>query len=237
MSIHWIMQSQTLIVMADRARSHLEAAARGAVDVLLALGILLVGWILARVLSAAALWFLRGVRVNEGVRGLSGVPPGEPWRHEPSAIGAWAVYWIVVLLAVLLAADTLGFNLTLAVSERLRDVLPRIIVATFMLAFGVGMAVLLGNVTRRMFEGTGLRGSRFRGQLVSTVLTLFAVLLALEQLGLAAQFIMAIVLIVIAAAGIGIGLAFGLGCRDLARDFVVEYLRSLDRDGQERAPR
>ena len=75
MPILWTMQSQTLIVMADRARSHLEAAARGAVDVLLALAILLVGWILARVLSAAALWFLRAVRVNEGVRGLSGVPP------------------------------------------------------------------------------------------------------------------------------------------------------------------
>jgi hypothetical protein len=29
---------------------------------------------------------------------------------------------------------------------------------------------------------------------------------------------------------LGLALAFGLGCRDLARDFVVEYLRSLDRD-------
>ena len=132
------------------------------------------------------------------------------------------------------AADMLGFNLSVAVSDRLHDVLPRVIVATIMLAFGLVLAVMLGGVTRRLFEGTGLRGSRFRGQIVTAVLSVFAVLIALEQLGLAAQFIISIVVILLASVGIALGLAFGLGCRDLARDFVVEYLRSLDREGPQR---
>jgi len=54
------------------------------------------------------------------------------------------------------------------------------------------------------------------------------VLGALEQLGLAAQFIMALSVTAMAVAGLAAALAFGLGCRDLARDFVVEYLRSLE---------
>ena len=38
----------------------------------------------------------------------------------------------------------------------------------------------------------------------------------------------------LAAVGLALGLAFGLGCRDLARDFVVEYLRSMDEQGPQR---
>src|SRR2546426_1079064 len=95
------------------------------------------------------------------------------------------------------------------------------------LAMGVAIAMFLGGVARRVFAGVGLKGSRVRGQAVTIVLTCFAVLLSLEQLGLAAQFIIALGLTGVAAVGLGAALAFGLGCRDLARDFVVEYLRSL----------
>jgi hypothetical protein len=120
------------------------------------------------------------------------------------------------------------------VGDRLVDTLPRVVTATIMLAAGLVLAWILGGVTHRLFEGAGLKGSRIRGQVVTAVLSGFAVLLALEQLGFAAQFVMALGITAVAAVGIAVGLAFGLGCRDLARDFVVEYLRSLDDDKGQR---
>jgi len=66
------------------------------------------------------------------------------------------------------------------------------------------------------------------------VLSGFAVLLSLEQLGLAAQLILAIGVAATGAIGLAIALAFGLGCRDLARDFVVEYLSSLEEPTERR---
>lgn len=230
----WLLQSDTWGVMAERARTQLQSAALSTVDFLFALLVLLIGWLVARLVSGLAVPLLRTLRFNEGVRGLLGVPSDHAARHEPAKLAAWMIFWTLMLISLLLAMDALGFNLTIAVSDRLRDVLPRILVATVMLVIGVIIAIVLGSVTRRLFEGAGLRASRFRGQLVTSVLTVFAVLLALEQLGLAAQFIMTIMLIVIGAVGLALGLAFGLGCRDLARDFVVEYLRSLDREGPQR---
>jgi hypothetical protein len=94
--------------------------------------------------------------------------------------------------------------------------------------------MVFGNVTQRFFETAGMRGGRLRGQAVTVVLTAFAVLIALDQLGFAAQFVMAIGLIAVGAVALAAALAFGLGCRDLARDFVVEYLRSLDERGPQR---
>src|SRR5262249_34896201 len=122
------------------------------------------------------------------------------------------------------------------VVDRLVDALPRVVTATILLAIGLVLAWVLGASTRRLFESAGLRGSRLRGQVVTAILTGFAVLLALEQLGFAAQFVMALGVTAVAAVGLAVGLAFGMGCRDLARDFVVEYLRSLDEDSRQQRP-
>ena len=228
-----ILQSQTWNLLVERVRGMGAIAGQVITDWLLALLVVLVGWLLARLLEVITLYLLRALRFNQGVRGLLGAS-GTPLAHEPAAVASWAVRWTMVVVAVLLAFDVLGLNLTTGVSDRLVDALPRVVTATLMLAAGLLLAWLLGGATRRLFEGAGLRGSRLRGQVVTALLSGFAVLLALEQLGFAAQFVMALGVTAVAAAGLAVGLAFGLGCRELARDFVVEYLRSLDEEGRHR---
>lgn len=211
----------------DRITSRLSDAGELAVTLALAAAVLLIGWLLARGARALTLAVLRALRFNEAVRRLATGPPS-PTAFEPAAVAGWVAYWAVALFAFLVAADAMGLEVTMSVAERLRDVLPRVVSATLELVVGVAAAMAMGALTRRLFESAGARGSRLRGQVVTVVLTSFAVLLALEQLGLAAQFIMALGVTAMAAAGLAAALAFGLGCRELARDFVVEYLRSLD---------
>lgn len=228
-----ILQSQTWDLLVERVRGLLSITGQVVVDWLLALLVVMIGWLLARLLETFTLHLLRALRFNQGVRGLLGPRVPEP-GHEPAAFASWAVRWTVVVVTVLLALDVLGLNVTSGVSDRLVETLPRVVTATLMLAAGLVLAWVMGGVTRRLFEGAGLRGNRARGQVVTAILSAFAVLLALEQLGFAAQFVMALGVTAVAAAGIAVGLAFGLGCRDLARDFVVEYLRSLDDEKGER---
>jgi hypothetical protein len=172
---------------------------------------------------------LRSVRFNEAVRRAV---PG--WSadaaHEPAGLAAWAVFWVVIVFSVVLALDTLGWELGSSVGDRLRDVLPRVVASALLLLVGLVLAMLLGKVARRFFAGAGLRGARLSGQIVTAVFAFFAMVLALEQLGFAAQLVMGLGITVFASAGLALGLAFGLGCRELARDLVVEYLRSLDEE-------
>jgi hypothetical protein len=153
---------------------------------------------------------------------------GTSARHEPAAVVAWALYWAVIVASALLALEVLGFNLAGAVAGRLSEVVPRIVTSAVLFAVGSLVAMLAGALTRRFLATADIRTARFQGQLVTAVLTGFAALVALEQLGLAAQFVMALGVVSVAAAGLALALAFGLGCRDLARDFIVEYLRSFD---------
>jgi hypothetical protein len=227
MTATMLMGSTTLDELGARAMALVAETGHTAAFVLLALFVLTMGWAAARLLSAAALGVLRFARFNEGVRGLVG-PGFRSAGPEPAVLASLTVFWCVLGLAAVLSADALGLELGRAVTDRLRDVLPRVIAAAIELIGGIALAMGLGELTRRLFEGAGVRHGVLRGQVVAGVLGGFAVLVALEQLGLAAEFIVALGVTATASLGLALALAFGLGCRDLARDFVVEYLRSLD---------
>lgn len=201
------------------------------IDLLLAAIVLLIGWVAALLVSRFIQWILRATRFNEAVRRVMGTGGT---RLEPAAMVSWMAHWLVILVAVIVAADLLGFDLSHSVGDRLRDVLPRVVAATIVLAVGIVVAMAIGSVARAVLSGAGVRSSRLRSQAVVVVLVGFAFLLALEQLGLAAQFIMALGLTAVAAVALAAGLAFGLGCRDLARDLVVEYLRSSTEEAPQR---
>jgi hypothetical protein len=232
MLIITILQFQGWDILTSRLRDLGMGAEQGAINLLLALAVGLVGWALATLAAWGLRAILRAARFNDAIAGLYGT--GVAPRHEPAAFASWATYWVLIAITAILALDTLGFKISGTVSDRLAEVVPRIVAAAAILIVGLLVAMLVGGITRRFFETAGIRGARPRGQMVTIALTAFAVLVALDQLGFAAQFVMALGIAAVASVGIAFGLAFGLGCRDLARDFVIEYLRSLETERPQR---
>jgi len=226
----WVLRLLAWDDLRARFESMFEASQWGFAGLILALLVLLIGWLVARLAGGLVRWLLKASHFDGAVRRLLGSSAGP----EPSAVGGWLVSATLMAVAFLLALDVLGFELAASLSARLADVLPRLVAAAVLLAIGMMVGTLLGSVTRRAVESSGLRGARWRGQLVAGVVTTFAVLLALEQLGIAAQFVLALVVVVLSGAALALGLAFGLGCRDLARDFIIEFLRSHEDEGPRR---
>lgn len=215
--------------LAERASRMLTEAGDAALALLLALAVLFAGVLVARALGWLTDRVLHWTRFDSGVRRALG-PGAAALPGAPASLAAGVVRWGVIAFATALAADALGLDLVHTVGERLAEVLPRVVAAAIELGVGIAAAMACGAVTRRVSAGAGPRAARLRGQAVAVAAIAFAVLVSLEQLGLAAEFVTALGITVIAALGVAAALAFGLGCRDLARDFVVEYLRSLDTD-------
>lgn len=221
----WISQASELL-STDRLVRMSEVTREGLVLAVVALLVLLAGWVVAAAISGVLRFVLRQVRFNDAVRRLLG--PETMGTHEPSAMASWAAHWILLLASSVIACDVVGLRLGPSLAERFRDVLPRVLASGVLFAAGALLAMMMGALTRRFFDSAGLSGGRWRGQVVTVVFTFFSVLLAVEQLGFAIQFVMGIGLVLAGAGGLALALAFGLGCRDLARDFLVEYLRALD---------
>ncbi len=202
-----------------------DGLVHGAFSVLVAAGVLAGGWVIAKLASSAmgriAIAMRGSARSGRSVTADDGTPV------EPGALVRTAAFWLVMILAAALASEVLGLRLGRSVASRLGEVVPRIITSALLFAIGTLVAIFVGRLTRSFLDNAQLRSSRMQGQVVTAVLTGFSGLLALEQLGFAAQFVMMVGVVAAATAGAGVALAFGLGCRELARDFVVEYLHSL----------
>ncbi|HZE18537.1 MAG TPA: hypothetical protein VE402_00325, partial [Candidatus Angelobacter sp.] len=145
-------------------------------------------------------------------------------------------FWAIILAAILVSLRVVGMDLAPSITARLQDVVPRVLTSALVLLLGVPIAMAAGRIIGTLLAQTGVRLGRLRSQMLVSVLVAFMVLLALEQLGLAAQLVMAIGIATVGAVGLALALAFGLGCRDLARDLVVEYLRAADNEAPSDRP-
>lgn len=214
--------------------TRVQAMLSGAGDTLAATGLAIVvvavGALLARLLGWAVTALLGALRFDAAIRSLA---RAESLRPSPTALLGWAVRWTILLFSILLAGDLLGFELTSAVSARLGDLLPRVTVAAIVLVAGLLLSLAFAWTARRLFQTAGIAGEA-PSRVVAGVLGTFSVLIAVEQLGLAAQVVTWIAVTIVGSVGLAFALAFGLGCRELARDFLVELLRSLHDDAPPR---
>ena len=194
---------------------------------LISMGVFLLGWILATLLSrlVQALFSLIGVDTSYArLRQQGGLAP----ELSPSRFAGYIIFWAILLAAVLVSLRVAGMNLAPSITARLQDVVPRVLTSALVLLLGVPIAMAAGRIISTLLAQTGVHLGRLRSQMLVSVLVAFMVLLALEQLGLAAQLVLAIGIAAVGAVGLALALAFGLGCRDLARDLVVEYLRAAE---------
>ena len=234
MIMTWILQVSPWDRATETGERTLEFAQRSGVLLLTAVALVLAAWVAAAIAGALSRTLLRLVRFDEGVQRLLGEPGTV--RLQPSRAVTAAVRGSIWLLAALFGSELLGLRLASSVGARLEEVVPRIITAAVLLLVGALLALSLGAALRHLLDRAGVRAARFQGQVATLSLMAFSILLSLDQLGFAAQFVMALGVVAVAAAGLGLALAFGLGCRELARDFLVEYLRALE-DSEPRPPR
>jgi hypothetical protein len=193
------------------------------------------GWLVALLLG-------RATQMLIGMTGVDGsaarLAPAQLARPEmlPSRLMGYAVFWVAFLCACIVALRVVGLDLAPSIAARLQDVVPRVVTSALVLILGIPIALAASRILNAILAPTGVRPGRIRSQAVVALLIGFTALIALEQLGIAATLVMAIGVTVVATAGLALALAFGLGCRELARDLIVEYLRASDEGAPKRSP-
>jgi hypothetical protein len=204
----------------------LYVVSRGLLLLILAGLVALAGWLLATLLARAARAIVSWTGADTPVRRLS----AGSMRDEllPSRVASYTVFWCVLLVGSVLALRIVGIDLVPSIALRLQDIVPRVVTSALVLVIGIPVALAASRLLNAILEPSGMRRGRIRSQAVVALLVGFTILLALDQLGFAAQFVLAVGIAAVAAAGLALALAFGLGCRELARDLIVEYLRASE---------
>jgi hypothetical protein len=182
-----------------------------------ALLIILIGWIVAGILARIVTEVLRRAGADRLFAEHGGEVYGAQSRKiQPSVVAGELVKWLIRIVFLVAAANVLGLT---QVSELLNDVLlwiPNLIVAAIILL----LAPLLARFVRGAIEvGAGQMGfsnAPLLGRIAEIAIVAFAVVIAINQIGIAANLVNTLFIGVVAALAIAFGLAFGLGGPDVA---------------------
>lgn len=213
----------------EPGRAFLSKVALFLPNLLAALLILLGGLVLARFIRLFVFRFLLTVRFDvAGERaGIDAMLVRADIRQSPSELVAVLVYWLTVLLVIITALNTLGLSAVAELLNRIVLYLPKVIAAVVVLILGLFFANFLAGVIKTAAANAGLPEAEVLATIARYSLTVFTGAVTLHELGVGAELVRAAFTIVFGALGLALALAFGLGCKDLARDWVVRYLESV----------
>lgn len=189
--------------------------------VLAAIVVLIVGWIIA---GAAARVVAAAIRTAGGDRLF--MQYGGTDQLIPSRATGEIVKWLVRLAALLIAASLVGLAQVGTLVNSIVLWLPNLIVAAIILL----VAPVLGKFLRSVIEvGAGQAGftnARVLGRVTEIAVLVFAVIIAINQVGIADELIQTLFTGIVAAFAIAFGLAFGMGGRDVAAKMTESWYAS-----------
>lgn len=186
---------------------------------ILAIIIFIIGWIIGSVVGKAIMQLFAALKIDKVFEsaGAGDMMARAGMRLNVGKFMGDLVKWFIVAVFLMTALNVLQLT---EVTTFLRDVvvqyLPRVIVAALVLV----MATVISDFMRKFIRGSAkmanVRSANLLGSIAHWAIWIFAAIIALSELGIAASFMQILFTGIIAMLAIAGGLAFGLGGRDAA---------------------
>jgi hypothetical protein len=203
---------------------------------LLAIVILVVGWVIAKAVRFAVVKALRAI--NFGVvtekAGIDHFLKEGGAHIDTVRVLDSLSYWLVILAALMVASNSLDLAYVTDLVGRIVLFVPKVMFAVVILVFGAYFARFVGSALTTYLHDTHVGEANLIGRLALYAIMVFVIMIALDQMGLG-DIIRQAFLIIVAAIGLGLALAFGLGGQKRAADLIERWSRQGN--GEEPAAR
>lgn len=196
---------------------------------LVVIAILVLGWIIARLIEKGIVRLLKLIKVDVASEkaGIANFLAKGEIRYSLSELIGILIYWIALLTVFVIAANALNLQIAASLLDKVVFYIPNVIAGIFILVLGMFFSTLLATIVRTTASHVGIAQAKVLGQITQTVIIIFAILIALDQLKIATSSIVLAINIILGALGLAIALAFGLGCKDIAGKTVANFLDRL----------
>ena len=193
--------------------------------ILLAVVIVVVGWMVAKMVRFAIVKGLRAVNFNVLTEraGMDTFLRDGGIRADTSEILALLFYWLVILASLVIGFNLLGLEYITDLLGRVVWFLPKVMVALLILAFGAYFARFVGNAVIAYCRNVHLQDADILGRLAQYAILAFVVLIALDQVDVGGDIVRQTFLIVLAGVVLALALAFGLGGKDWAAEMLERW--------------
>ncbi|WP_028237810.1 mechanosensitive ion channel family protein [Stutzerimonas azotifigens] len=200
-----------------------------------ALLVVLVGFLVAKLLDTLLSKLLAKVGLDRLMAGtgLTKLLGRAGIRVPLSTLIGKIVYWFVLLVFFVSAAESLGLERVSATLDVLALYLPKVFGAALILLAGMLLAQLVNGLVRGAAEGVGLDYAGGLGRVAQGLVIIIAISVAIGQLEVKTELLNYVIAIVLTAVALAVALALGLGSRELVSQILAGiYVRELYEVGQ-----
>jgi len=201
-------------------------------NLVIAIVIFVIGWVVGALFGRIVAQIIRSLGIDKILRsaGVEKTLNKAGFRLDAGGFIGILVKWFVIVAFAVAAFDVLGLD---QVNQFLQQVvllyLPRVIAAAAILL----IAAIIADATEHLVKGSakavGVKKVHFGflGTVAKWAVWIFAGLMALYQLGVAATFVQTLFTGLVVAMSLALGLAFGLGGKNAAADLVDDFRKKM----------
>jgi len=191
--------------------------------------ILIVGWIIAAVLKNVVVKLLKTIQFDTASEksGLADVLRKGGIKNTLSELIGGLIYWVIMLLVFMAALNALGMTVVAGLLDKVILYIPNVIAAIFIISLGIFFASIIGSIVMTACTNTGIKQAKSLSQITQTIIIIFAVIMTLEQLNIAATLLTTITTVILGSVGLAFALAIGLGSKDVAGKLIHDLVEKL----------
>ncbi|MEM6628715.1 MAG: hypothetical protein AAF694_03545 [Bacteroidota bacterium] len=194
-------------------------------SLVIALSFLLFGWIFAKIVSGAFGKLLSKIGLDRLADRLNETDFFKESGIElrPISIIKRVIYWLLMLIFILSAAEQLGLQIVTEQIGALIEFIPRLFTSALIMAFGFYLADWIKKVVANACQSFGLPAWKFISSVVFYILLIAIGITALNQAGIDTQIITFTLFILIGGSILAFSIAYGFASRDILSSILTAY--------------
>src|SRR5712671_5156638 len=202
---------ESIDVMLEPVRAFLIQVGELLPRLLVAIVVLIAGWLLAKLVRFAVSKALRMVNFNVLTEraGMDAFLRNGGIRADTTDLLALLCYWLVILAALIIGFNSLGLVYVTDLLAKVVLFVPKLMVALVILAFGGYFARVIGNAVTAYGRNIHLQDAE--------------VLIALDQVNVGGDIVRQTFLVILGGVVLALALAFGLGGKDWAAELLERW--------------
>jgi hypothetical protein len=189
-----------------------------------ALVILIIGWIIAKAIKRIVDWLLKLIRFDAlaDKAGISEILKKGDLKISAREVVSSIVYWLIMIMILVMTVEALGLPRASDVLAGLFAYVPNVIAALLVLVVAMFLASFVSGIVRTAAGNANLPKPEILAGISRWAILIFAVTIALEQLGIAPLLVATTFNIILGGIVLALALAFGLGGKDTAAKYLEE---------------
>jgi len=209
----------------DSLRSTWDQVAQVAPAILIAVLVLIAGWLIARVSRRLAIRLFRRLHLDTLAErvGIEGFLMQGGVEFTTVTLLGGLIYWAVLLVTLIVLMNLLAVPAGAELVERIVRFLPNVMAAVIVLIFGSVVARFVGTVAFTYLNNVGSRGATAIAAVARFAVLGFVIAMAVEQLALRSEILVSGFQIAFGALCLALALAFGLGGREWAARILDKH--------------